>query len=145
MIRLGHSLRLTDRQRSGGDFVLTPPTLAPVLSGYADPDDYVVNFSWTPSNKLTSDDFKYVIEYDLESSGWTFLKEVFSGINTTYDFTVLGDGLYSFRITPENSAGEGPSSNTVNVSLPGEFDGQHRLLEDGADRLIEDGELLILG
>lgn len=118
MIRLGHSLRLTDRQGSGGVFVLTPPTLAPILSVYADPDSPDAELLWTASNKTGSSGFGYKIE--ISESGANIWNEVVTNLTALTYTHAPGDGTWDYRVTPFNSAGEGPVSNVASVVLPGE-------------------------
>jgi hypothetical protein len=96
---------------------LTPPTVAPVLTGEADLGSYVANLTWTASNKTGSPGFGYRLYYYSDSSsGFENL-----GDSLAYNFDAVDvPGIWNFYIVPFNSAGEGPSSNTVSIYLPGE-------------------------
>jgi hypothetical protein len=115
MPAIGLSLRLPTAAKVG-EAELTPPTVAPVLTGGADVGSNTAELSWTPSNKTGSDGFTYAIYEQLNGGGFS---SVISTTDTFYNY-LLGDGVYQFYIVPLNSAGEGPSSNTVEITLPGE-------------------------
>lgn len=121
------------------------PTVAPVLSGSADPFSFVANLSWTPSDQLDSPGFEYRLDYDVESSGWTEFGTYGPGVTSADpDFTSVGAGLYGFRIVPLNNVGEGPSSNTVSITLPGESDASYLLLNGGGRLLLNSGGALLI-
>lgn len=148
----GFSQKQAFRPHLPGDFVrittneLTPPTVAPVLSSYVEFESYIVNLTWTPSNKAGSPGFGYKIQYRYSGGGWT-TSDTVTGLS--YAFNPSGspipDGLYEFQVIPFNDAGEGVGSNITGENLPGESSNQYRLIEDGADRLLEDGSKLLLG
>jgi hypothetical protein len=105
----------------GATAVLSPPTVAPVLT-YDPPmlGSFIVDLFWTASNKTSSAGFGYRVYMQYNGGG-------FNAIETTTNLTTAfnGDpnaGTYDFRIVPFNDAGEGPSSNTASVVLPGEFE-----------------------
>lgn len=147
----GFSQKNALRPHLPGDFVinntnteLTPPTIAPVLTYYNDFESYVVALYWTASNKAGSSGFGYKVEYRYNSGAWTLIENT-TELYSAYD-GFPNNGNYDFRVTPFNDAGEGPSSNTVSLVLPGESSDQsYLLIEDGSDRLLEDGSRLILG
>lgn len=121
---------------------LTPPSLAPVLSVTADLGSYVANLTWTASNKTGSTGFGYEVWGRIESGSFALLSTT---TDTFYDYDALGaPGTYEFYVIPINSAGEGPSSNTASVVLPGESETQFLLLEDGTAVLLEDATELLL-
>lgn len=114
----------------GATAVLSPPTVAPVLS-YDPPmlGSFIVDLFWTASNKTSSAGFGYRVYMQYNGGG-------FNAIETTTSLTTDFDGspnagTYEFRIVPFNDAGEGPSSNTVSVVLPGEFEASYYRRPDG--------------
>ena len=114
----------------GGGGVLTPPTLAPVLTGSADFGSTTANLAWTPSNKTTSAGFAYRIDYKINSGSWTELTQTTSA-SYEANFPDATSETYTFRVTPLNDAGEGPASNEASMLLPGEFDGPTLLGPNG--------------
>lgn len=94
------------------------PTVAPVLSVSADPSSFVANLIWTPSNRTGSSGFGYDVYVQFNSGGYSL---VTTTTGTSYDYDAIDVvGPYDFYVVPKNSAGEGPSSNTASVNLPGE-------------------------
>lgn len=79
----------------------------------------VAALSWTASDKTTSPGFYYDVEVDIDGGGYSSLTTT---TNLTYNDTqgTAGGETYTYRITPHNDYGGGPSSNTVGVVLPGE-------------------------
>ena len=128
---------------SSGSGTLTPPSVAPVLTATSSLGSYVAVLEWTASNKTVSPGFQYVVYFQVGANP--------EGVATyttdlTYNFEDLGatGELYNFRVVPENSAGEGPSSNTASVVLPGES--SSLLLNAGGEILLnQTGDLLING
>lgn len=98
--------------------VLTPPTVAPVLTVEADLGSYEAILNWTPSNKTSSPGFEYQVYF--APSGSTEFTFLGSTASQTYSYTASETGDYAFKVIPANSAGEGPSSNEVVITLPGE-------------------------
>lgn len=151
----GFSQKNAFRPHLPGDFVriningeLTPPTVAPVLEAVARLGEYTVDLNWTPSNKTGSPGFGYEIRrrYVAEGYDWlvtAFVTDLFYVFNL--DGNPVEDGVWEFQVFPYNNAGEGAGSNIASVVLPGELLSQNRLIEDGSDRLIEDGTVLLLG
>lgn len=149
----GFSQKNAFRPHLPGDFVrinfngeLTPPTLAPVLEAIARSGEYTVDLNWSPSNKTGSPGFGYNVYYRYTGDVWLFIgstTNLFIVFNPDGD--VMDDGVYDFQVIPFNDAGEGVGSNIASVVLPGELLSQNRLIEDGSDRLIEDGTVLLLG
>lgn len=93
---------------------LVPPSTAPVLFADAEVGSYFVNLTWTASNR--SPQYKVFASDD----NITFNQvATTSGLSYTYEAPETPDTLY-FYVTPFNSAGEGPSSNTVSQVVPGE-------------------------
>lgn len=105
-------------QSATADGVLTPPTVAPVLSVTADVGGWTAFLTWSASNKTGSAGFGYRIEVNVNSGGWSLATTTTS---LTYDYVTDGTlpGTYAFRITPYNNAGDGPVSNEASVILPG--------------------------
>lgn len=95
-----------------------PPSVPPVLVVSADLGSTTANLEWTPSNRTNSPGFSYRVEREIFS--------VFNPIGTTTDLYYNDDQpaaageTYTYRITPFNDAGEGPSSNAASIVLPGE-------------------------
>lgn len=119
-----------------GDYVLTPPTLAPVLAvanlnALEFPN--TANLAWSASNKNGSAGFGYRIYRDIDGGG-------FSELATTtalgYDDEIVGPAFetYAYYIEPYNDAGPatgGGLSNQAGVILPGEPNGPILLGPDG--------------
>ena len=105
-------------QSATADGVLTPPTVAPVLSVSAEFGSSFADVSWTASNKTASAGFGYRVEYQKDSTGWFLLTETASLTASYNDGTAAGNTYY-FRVTPYNDAGDGPVSNEASVILPG--------------------------
>lgn len=103
---------------NGGGGGLTPPTLAPVLMVTADLGSYYADLAWTASNKTGSAGFGYHV-YD----GSDNLLATTTGLSHSEEYAGAAGETYSFYVVPFNDAGEGPSSNTADVVLPGESDG----------------------
>lgn len=101
-----------------GEGALTPPTVAPVLSGFAIFGSNTAELSWTTSDKIESPGFGYRVYVQKETD-----PEGVAGITTAllfnYSDLVATGETYYFRVVPYNDAGDGPSSNTVSVILPG--------------------------
>lgn len=98
--------------------VLTPPTVAPVLTVEADLGSSIANLSWTPSNKTGSSGFGYNIYISTNSTEYALTG---STTSLTFDQDVSPEsGQFWFKVIPFNDAGEGPESNPASVTLPGE-------------------------
>lgn len=100
----------------------SPPTLAPVLDVQSTLGSYEASLTWSASNRLSSPGFGYKVELDIDGGGFN---EVVSTTNLFYTDTqgsATGE-TYTYRITPYNDYGEGPSSNEAGVVLPGEPEG----------------------
>lgn len=116
MFGLGINLWLTSRSGSPQS-----PGLAPVLMVSADLASQTANLDWTASNQTGSPGFGYKVYGGISPS--------FSLLTTTtglsYDSTYGSSAgeTYSFYVVPFNNVGDGPSSNTASVVLPGESDG----------------------
>lgn len=118
---------------SGASSALTPPTVAPVLTNDPiDPGSFITTLNWTASDKTDSAGFGYRVYMQYDAGGYN---DIETNTNlTTYFDADPNAGVYDFRIVPFNDAGEGPSSNTVSVTVPGESeapDGAY-LTNDGA-------------
>jgi hypothetical protein len=112
-ISLGLALSL----EGGG--ALSPPTIAPVLMVTTELGSDVAALSWTASDKATSSGFYYDVEVDIDGGGYGSLTTTTSLTYNDTQGTAVGE-TYTYRITPHNDYGGGPSSNTVGVVLPGE-------------------------
>lgn len=106
---------------SSGSGTLTPPSVAPVLTVEADLGSTTANLSWTASNKTGSAGFQYDIYRGINGGGASIIVSV-SAATLTYNDSNPGAAgeTYEYYIIPKNNAGEGPSSNTASVVLPGE-------------------------
>jgi hypothetical protein len=114
--------------RAGGlNASLTPPRTAPVLIVTAELASTTANLSWTASNKTTSPGFGYKIEVNIDGAGFNTLDYTTSLTYNDAQDTSGGPKTYTYRVTPYNDAGEGWSSNTAGVVLPGEFNGPELL------------------
>lgn len=137
---LGYIYRAIQIAPYQGAGTLTPPTVAPFLEVEADLGTFIAKLRWTASNKTSSAGFGYRVYYNGPGSGFIDVGNVL-----TYDFDAVDvDGLWSFYVVPFNDAGEGPSSNTVSINLPGES--SRLLLNAGGNILLNQiGVLLING
>lgn len=140
---MANGLVLLGAGSSGSNGSLTPPSVAPVLTASTTPGAYSAILEWTASNKTSSPGFQYVIYVTIGTN-----PEGIAGYSTDLvffyeDLAATGDE-YFFRVVPENNAGEGPSSNTASVVLPGE---SNRLLLNAGGNLLlnQTGVLLING
>lgn len=102
-----------------GEGALTPPTVAPVLTVSADFGSYDAVLQWTASDKTSSAGFVYDIYRSIDGIGPTLTATVGAVLTYTDNNPGAAGGLYEYFVTPKNNAGEGPSSNTASVILPG--------------------------
>lgn len=118
------------------DGVLTPPTVAPVLTVDAELGSQTANLSWTASNKTGSAGFGYKIELNIDGGGYS---EIGTTTNLVYDDarTSTAGETYTYRVTPLNDAGEGPVSNEASVILPGESEAPVLLGPSGGIVLVD--------
>ncbi len=110
---------------TSGSGTLTPPTVAPVLTVDADPGSSVALLEWTASNKSGSAGFGYNVYRGTNTPPIPGVDSpVFStGPNTlssSDNVSAAAGETYYYIVVPFNDAGEGPSSNTASVILPGE-------------------------
>ena len=115
------ALGLTLPFSSFGAAPLTPPTVAPVLVVTSAFGSTTAQLDWTASNKASSAGFGYKIYLQVDANPET---EIYNEIgelplSTTYTEPMAAGETYSFRVVPFNDAGDGPSSNTDSVILPG--------------------------
>jgi hypothetical protein len=106
----------------GGGSALSPPSIAPILDAQSTLGSYEASLTWTASNRTGSPGFGYKVEVDIDGGGFN---EIVSTTNLFYTDTqgsAAGE-TYTYRITPYNDYGEGPSSNEAGVVLPGESEG----------------------
>jgi hypothetical protein len=121
MIRIGLGLHLTTFPlTSGGTVPNLPPSVAPILAGSAEPGSMIVNLSWTASNRTTSPGFEYDIYSNGGAGGIFTLLDSTTALFYNHDTTPTS-GSWEFYVKPVNDYGEGPSSNTVDVTTPGEI------------------------
>lgn len=97
-----------------GEGELTPPTVAPVLTVSADFGSYDAVLQWTASDKTSSAGFGYNIYRSM-----TLIATVGAVLTYTDNNPGAAGELYEYFVTPKNNAGEGTSSNTASVILPG--------------------------
>jgi hypothetical protein len=105
-----------------GSLSVTPPSVAPVLDVQTSLGSDEASLTWTASNRTGSPGFGYKVEVDIDGGGFN---EIVSTTNLFYTDTQgsAASETYTYRITPYNDYGEGPSSNEVGVVLPGESEG----------------------
>lgn len=112
----------------GGNGVLTPPTVAPMLAVTANFGSTTADLFWSASNKTSSPGFIYRIEYF--NGSWVTAGST-TNLSDSVNFPSAAGETYTFRVIPLNDAGEGPSSNEASVILPGEYDGPTLLGPNG--------------
>ena len=100
----------------------SPPALAPVLDVQSTLGSYEASLTWTASNRLSSPGFGYKVEVDIDGGGFNDLDTTTNLFYTDTQGSAAGE-TYTYRITPLNDYGEGPSSNEAGVVLPGESEG----------------------
>lgn len=124
---------------------LTPPTVAPFLEAEVDLGSFIAKLKWTASNKTSSAGFGYAIWRQVDNASFENIDNVGPGVLTYNDDTTgVAPNIFRYYIIPFNAAGEGPSSNTVSINLPGES--SRLLLNAGGNILLNQiGVLLING
>jgi hypothetical protein len=105
-------------QSATADGVLTPPTVAPVLSVTADVGSFTAELEWSDSNKTSSAGFGYRVEVKIDAGSWIELLTTSSQTTNNLQGGATGETYY-YRVTPYNDAGDGPVSNEASVILPG--------------------------
>lgn len=105
----------------GGDGIV-PPSIAPVLDVQTTLGSYEASLTWTASNRTGSPGFGYRVEVDVNGGGFGTLTTTTNLFYTDSQLAAVGE-TYTYRITPINDYGEGPSSNEAGIVLPGESDG----------------------
>lgn len=118
---MANALTLLGAGYGGGSGVLTPPTIAPVLIVTTELGSRIASLAWTASNKTTSPGFYYKIEVDVNGSGYSLVGTT-TDLSLNDNETTASGQTYTYRVTPYNDSGGGPSSNTAGVVLPGESD-----------------------
>lgn len=113
------SLTLGRPSSKVGEGTLTPPTVAPVLTVSADFTSYDALLQWTTSDKTSSAGFGYNIYRFVDGAGPVLLATVGNVLFYTDSNPGASGQLYEYFVIPKNDAGEGPSSNTASVILPG--------------------------
>ncbi len=142
---MANGLVLLGAGSSGSNGSLTPPSVAPVLTVEAEMGSTTANLSWTPSNKTGSAGFVYNVYRSIDGFVLMHIITLDASYLTYNDENSGASGeLYEYYIIPKNNAGEGPSSNTASVVLPGE---SNRLLLNAGGNLLlnQTGVLLING
>jgi hypothetical protein len=106
--------------------ILTPPTLAPVLTVSADFGSSTANLEWTASNKTSSSGFGYRIYRQKNGLGYDVLTTTTSLIYDDTPSPEPAGEYYEYYIEPYNDAGPatgGGLSNEAEIVLPGEAEG----------------------
>jgi hypothetical protein len=109
-----------------GEYVLTPPTVAPVLIVSAGFGSTTANLEWTASNKTSSAGFGYRIYRQKNGLGYDVLTTTTSLIYDDTPSPEPAGEYYEYYIEPYNDAGPatgGGLSNESEIVLPGELDG----------------------
>ena len=101
---------------------VTPPSIAPVLDVQTTLGSDEASLTWTASNRTGSPGFGYKVEVDIDGAGYTELTTTTNRFYTDTQGGATGE-TYTYRITPFNDYGEGPSSNEAGIVLPGESEG----------------------
>jgi hypothetical protein len=119
-MNLGLGLGLPFSRVAGPSFV--GPSLAPVLDVQTTLGSDEASLTWTASNQTGSAGFGYKVELDTDGGGFN---EIATTTNLFYTDTqdIPTVETFTYRVTPFNDYGEGPSSNAVGVVLPGESEG----------------------
>lgn len=100
-----------------GSAPLSPPTVAPVLTGTTLVSPTDVTLDWTASNKTESPGFGYKVYLDVDSSGYSLIATI-GPTSYLYSNSMAAGETYSFKVVPFNDAGDGPESNVYSVILP---------------------------
>lgn len=119
MIAFAISLNVKPALLSGTGNALSPPTIAPVLDVTTELGVKTAYLTWSASNKTTSPGFYYDVEVKINSGSYSSLTTTTSRTYNNTQGAAAGE-TYTYRITPHNDYGGGPSSNTFGVVLPGE-------------------------
>lgn len=101
-----------------GEGALTPPTVAPSLTATAIFLSTTAELSWTASDKNTSLGFGYKVYLQINSDPESLIVTTTGLMHNDLQPFATGE-TYSYRVVPFNDAGDGPSSNTASVILPG--------------------------
>jgi hypothetical protein len=101
---------------------VTPPYIAPILDAQTTLGSDEASLTWTASNRTGSPGFGYKIELDIDGGGFNEIANTTNLFYTDTQGSAAGE-TYTYRITPFNDYGEGPSSNEAGVVLPGESEG----------------------
>jgi hypothetical protein len=119
-MNLGLGLGLPFSRVAGPSFV--GPSLAPVLDVQTTLGSDEASLTWTASNQTGSAGFGYKVELDIDGGGFNEIANTTNLFYTDTQGSAAGE-TYTYRITPYNDYGEGPSSNEAGVVLPGEPEG----------------------
>jgi hypothetical protein len=102
--------------------LLVPPSRAPVLDVQTTLGSDEASLTWSASNRTGSPGFGYKVELDIDGGGFNEIANTTNLFYTDTQGSAAGE-TYTYRITPFNDYGEGPSSNEAGVVLPGESEG----------------------
>lgn len=118
--------------------LLVPPSRAPVLDVQTTLGSYEASLTWTASNRTGSPGFGYRVEVDVNGGGFGTLTTTTDLFYTDSQLSAVGE-TYTYRITPINDYGEGPSSNEAGIVLPGESEGP---VLTGPENVMDDSYVL---
>jgi hypothetical protein len=118
-MNLGLSLGLPFSRVSEAEIA---PGVAPALDVQTALGSDEASLTWTASNRTGSPGFGYKVEVDIDGGGFNE-RDTTTGLSYTDTQGTANGETYTYRVTPFNDYGEGPSSNEVGVVLPGESEG----------------------
>ena len=118
-MNLGLSLGLPFSRVSEAEIA---PGVAPALDVQTALGSDEASLTWTASNRTGSPGFGYKVEVDIDGGGFNE-RDTTTGLSYTDTQGTANNETYTYRVTPFNDYGEGPSSNEAGVVLPGESEG----------------------